>query len=419
MKVLLSDGSSVTSRHLVNILNVQGHDVHLLCPPGLTLTKFTRNTTRFHVVPPFGYNPYDWLDAALATLRREHFDVLVCAHEQVAILSAEVEQIRELGVRISVPRFHSLRRVMDKASAWEALRDAVLPQPETLIVRSADEISQHATIFPGYLKTPIGTGSTGVRFAKTVNEAVSIARQYEIEGAFDSGGQLVLQKSVPGPVLMVSAIFDSGQLVAWHSCLKVRDGIGGGGAKKLSLPLPFVADDLSRLGALLKWDGALSLDAIFAISEQKAYYIDLNPRIVEPTNSLLSGVDLVGHLLAISHAGVLEKRPESSAKIGAASVASHQFLLTLLASAQTGRLAVINEVASALMGNGEYADSTEELTPFRNDIQSCLFMTALIAMLLFLGEGLVKRLQSSTTSKHALSVQGWRYILERQAMINM
>jgi hypothetical protein len=188
---------------------------------------------------------------------------------------------------------------------------------------------------------------------------------------------------------------------------------------KLSLPMAFVAEDLSRLGALLKWDGSLSLDAIYTVNEQKAYYIDVNPRIVEPTNALLSGVDLVGQLLAISHAGVLEQRPESSAEIGASSVLSHQFLLALLASAQTGRLAVINEVASMLMGNGEYADSTEELTPFRNDIRSCLFMTALIAMLLLLGEGLVKRLQSSTASKHVLSRQGWRKILESQDMTSV
>jgi hypothetical protein len=106
MKILLSNGASLTSRHLTNILHAKGHDVHILCPPGLTLTKFTKNAAQLHVVPPFGHNPYEWLDAALATVRREHFDVVVCAHEQVAIMSAEVKQIRELGIRISVPSFH-------------------------------------------------------------------------------------------------------------------------------------------------------------------------------------------------------------------------------------------------------------------------------------------------------------------------
>ncbi len=93
MKVLLSDASSPTARQLATILSRKGHEVHVLSPRGLNLCKLTSCVAKSHHVPPFGRNPFAWLEAAVSTIGNEvrerggGFSVLVASQEQVAVLS--------------------------------------------------------------------------------------------------------------------------------------------------------------------------------------------------------------------------------------------------------------------------------------------------------------------------------------------
>lgn len=76
MRVLLSDGSGLTSRQVATQLAAGGHEVHLVSPDPLCLARFTRHVRRVHAVPPYGRNPFGWLEATLAVLRGG-FDALV------------------------------------------------------------------------------------------------------------------------------------------------------------------------------------------------------------------------------------------------------------------------------------------------------------------------------------------------------
>src|SRR5665811_1053773 len=54
------------------------------------------------------------------------------------------------------------------------------------------------------------------------------------------------------------------------------------------------------IGQALDWHGALSFDYILQDASGTPYFIDANPRLVEPMNAWLSGVDLPGALLQVS-----------------------------------------------------------------------------------------------------------------------
>jgi hypothetical protein len=413
MKILLTDASGLTSRQLSTILSRKHHEVHVLSPPGwLSLTKLTSHTTKLHPVPPFSSSPYAWLDATLTVLRSEKFDILICTQEQVAIVSAEQDLVSATGVKFAVPDFKNLRRVMDKVSACQALADAGLPQPESVVLTSTmDTLPQCEALLPAYIKTPIGTGSTGVRRASNPDELASILTDYIAQGYFDDGGELLVQKEIQGSLLMVSGVFDRGRLRAWHACVRVREGVGGGASKKVSLPLRIVGEHLQGLGFLLNWHGALSLDAI--LEGGRAWYIDINPRIVEPFNGLLAGVDLVEELLDVSLGkDVAEGR---APRHGIEGVETHQLVLAMMKAAEEeGRLALLVEVFKALMGFDQYAGSVEELTPLEgNLVWSLLSLVALFLVLLVGGPWVVGRLRSDTIANYAVSERGWKEILER------
>jgi hypothetical protein len=61
MRILLSEGSGLTSRQVAGQLGSLGHEVEILSSSKICLTRFTRHVRAVHDVPRFGLNPFGWL----------------------------------------------------------------------------------------------------------------------------------------------------------------------------------------------------------------------------------------------------------------------------------------------------------------------------------------------------------------------
>ena len=139
---------------------------------------------------------------------------------------------------------------------------------------------------------------------------------------------------------MIQAVFAAGELVACHANIRLREGAGGGSHKR-SAALPVAREHMRELGRHLGWRGALSADAI--LTGQGLRYIDVNPRLVEPANALLAGVDLVTPLLELATGG--EPRPQHPGREG---ILTHQLLLAVLgAPQQTGRARSVRQAGAS------------------------------------------------------------------------
>jgi hypothetical protein len=355
VRILLSDGSGLTSRQSATLLARAGHTVEVLSPTRIGPAGFTRHVRRIHRVPAFGREPEAWLDAALAVLRRRPFDLLLPTQEQVTILARDAERVRALGVALPVPAFPALLRVQDKVAQAHTLRELGLRHPPTTVAHDRSGVTGAADRFPVYVKTAIGTASTGVVRVEGPAALAACAASLEAAGALAGG--VVVQAAVPGPLLMVQGVFAHGRLLAWHANTREREGANGGASVKASVAPAGVAEDLARLGGSLGWHGALSLDAI--LTPEGPVWIDVNPRLVEPGNAAAAGTDLLGPLLT----GTGEPRA------GRESVRTHQLLLGVLGAAQHDgrRRAVARELADGLRRRGPYAGSREELTPVGGD----------------------------------------------------
>ena len=138
--------------------------------------------------------------------------------------------------------------------------------------------------------------------------------------------------------------------------------------------------------------------------------MDVNPRIVEPLNGLLAGVDLVEELLQISLGREVEEgRP---VRKGMEGVETHQLLLAMLKAAEDGRAMLLVEMFKAVMGFDQYAGSVEELTPLDRDMLWTL--TSLIVMfwvLLIGGSWVPRKLRGDSVANYSLTYQGWTEIL--------
>jgi glutathione synthase/RimK-type ligase-like ATP-grasp enzyme len=395
MRVLLSEGSGLTSRQVATRLGALGHHVEILSSTPFCLTRFTRHVRALHEVPRFADDPIKWFEAANRIATARSIDVLLPTQEQVAVLSALRAR---LAAKTVVPDFAALRRVQDKVAAWRTLHEIGLPQPLSVVVRSKDELARIAQ-FPVFVKRPISTASTGVQRATSADQLVAAAAALGL-----GAEELLVQSQISGPLAMVQALADRGRLVAHHANLRVVEGIGGGAAVKESVELPTLADHLERLVRALDWHGPISMDVI--VSENGPQIIDVNPRLVEPINAHLAGVDLVGAMLELAQGGHPPTLPA-----GRAGVRSRQLLLTVLGAALQGsRRAVLSEFMTALRGRGAYDHAVEELTPVRGDpIAAVPLVLAVLATLI--NPSLCRMFHKGGTGPYALTPDAWRKII--------
>ena len=392
MRVLLTDGSGLTARQVATDLSLAGHRVEVLTPDPLALTRFTRHVAKLHKVPPYGADPFAWLDAALDVYRGGGFDVLFPTQEQVAVLAAT-----QPTVVTAVPTFEALSRVQDKISAYSTLVSLGIPQPPSVVVYQESDLAEWDS-FPAYSKPPIGTATSGIRQVRGRSELAW------------EGKPFLLQERIDGPLVMAQTVFDHGRTVASAANLRVREGVSGGASHKRSVDLPSVREHLERLGAHLLWHGALSADVI--LGADGPFFIDINPRLVEPGNARRAGVDMVDALLATA----LGREPVAQ-PLGRIDVATHQLLLAVLGAAQSGRArrGVLRELRDAARHKASYEGSVEELTPVRHDLRAAVPVTAAVLATLAWPRSW-RFFSSGAVANYTLSPGGWEAIVETQSM---
>ncbi len=394
MRILLSEGSGLTSRQVAARLGSLGHEVEILSSSRFCLTRFTRRVTRVHDVPRFGLDPFGWLAAAERIADERKVDLLFPTQEQVAVLSARQKTLR---VATIAPPFASLARVQDKISAFRTLTAIGAPQPETFVVTGPDDL-RAVSSYPVFLKRPVSTASSGVRRATSAEALEAMAREFGLGRT-----PLIVQRQVSGPLAMVQAVADRGRLIAHHACRRLREGVGGGASLKESLVIPGLADMLARLVAALDWHGGLSMDAI--VADGGPVVIDVNPRLVEPANALAAGVDLVSAMLDVA-------RDPPARAAGRAGIRTRQTLLAILGAAERheARGAVLREALAAIFARGDYAGSIEELTPIAGDpIAAAPIAVALAALLI--RPSLWRKFHAGATGPYALTPAAWAEIL--------
>jgi hypothetical protein len=412
MRMLLTEGSGLTSKQVASRLMDAGHEVGVLTSDPIFLTRFTRATSGWHRVPAFGPDPFGWLDAALGIYHRFGYDLLFPTQESVTVLAAEAERLHREGVRTAAPPFAALAAVQSKVAATATLQRLGLPQPPTMVL--ADEAAIGAFDgFPAFVKTPIGTASGGVELVADRADLERLLATWQLDDALALGG-VVAQAPADGPLAMIQSVFDGGRLVAFHANTRTREGARGGASHKRSVALPAAREAVEVLGASLGWHGALSADVIVTADEPQV--IDVNPRLVEPANAWAAGVDLVGAMVELGCGG--HPAPQDPAR---EAVSTHQLLLAIGGAAQQGRgrRGVAGELVAAATRRGSYRHSSEELSPaVRQRDPAAAVPLLLAATMTLVRPSSWTWFSSGSVANYALSPSGWRTILARRSGID-
>ena len=120
------------------------------------------------------------------------------------------------------------------------------------------EALRDAIRFPAVIKTPIGTASRGVWFARNADDLESALRDLCASDAF--ADEVLVQDLVAGTTEKAQSVFCEGRLIAFHAYRQVAAGVGGGEAIKQSVSRPQVRAHLEKVGEHLAWHGGFSVD---------------------------------------------------------------------------------------------------------------------------------------------------------------
>jgi predicted ATP-grasp superfamily ATP-dependent carboligase len=374
-KILLSEGSSLSAREAITVLGLAGHRVELISSDPFCLGRFSRFVERTHRAMASGADPDGYLAAVLEIVHTRKIDALLPVHEQAYLFAAARQKLPD-GLGIALAGFDAFEQVQSKAGLADLLTRLQVPQPATMLIRSAAEFAGPRD-FPFFAKAAFGTASTGVWKVQDERQRDTLAAQFESDNIFANG--LLVQTAVPGMLERTQAVFDHGRLVACHIYRQIIEGPGGGDVLKLSVINVRAREIVESIGHALRWHGALSFDYIYDDRSKTPFFIDANPRLVEPMNAWLSGVDLPGALLQVS----LGETPAVQSD-GRAGVSTRLGLMGLFDAARQRhrRRDVLMELLRLATSTGRYRGTREELIPLWTDPPLVIPLAVVIANLL-------------------------------------
>jgi hypothetical protein len=395
MRILLSEGSSTSAREAITLLGLAGHYVEICDPDPYCIGRFSRFVRKFHRCPGLGEDPEGYLSFVLNLLSTQSFEALLPIHEQ-GFAFAKIREAVNRHTAIALPTFAAYRQAHSKVGFTRLLSELGLPQPTTQLIATPDQ-ALACDRFPMVLKSAVGTASRGVWIVSNAGALRAAVAQLQEDDGFSD--LVLVQDYIDAPVEHAQAVFNDGQLRGMHAYRQVVRGAGGGDAIKESVHRPEVRHHLAAVGRHLNWHGALSVDYLAAQNGEQAYYIDCNPRLVEPMNAALAGHDLLDLLLTVTTGN--DRPPGPPGRPG---VRSHLALQVLLGCAlETGsRLALARECWRLLTGTGPYRFSKEELTPLRWDWPS-VAPTAFLGLWLLINPGAAESMADRRWGAHLLN----------------
>lgn len=356
MKILLSEGASLTSRETLTVLGA-GFEVDILSSSKYGISRFSKFCR--HYFQGHSPNKIDMYLKEIITLNsREKYDVLLPIHEEGWLLSSARYELKEIPLLLSPPEAYE--QVQGKISFAYLLDQLAIPQPKWCLYQERKEWST----YPCWIKADFSTAGRGVLRVESYEEMNQGIYFFANKGM----EELMIQENIDGDYGQVQAMFKNGRLVAIHSNLKNGSGVGGSAAARISIDSALFVEPVRKIGQAIEWSGGITFD--FIKNENGFYFIECNPRMVEPGNAAAAGINFPKLLIDLT----LSEPDLPYVLMGRSGIKTHSTLGLLMGCAEKTRKRrkLVKVLAECMFHRGERWNSREVLTPIWKDWKSAI-----------------------------------------------
>lgn len=374
--ILLSEGSSLTSRETITSLKNEEYIIDILSSSKFPITFFSKWKRKLIPTVNINDNPKEYLNQVSRLINSGEYQALIPTHESAWLFSEGRKYLPDKSA-IPVPSPEAFAKVQGKIAFAELSVELGIPHPEWFVL---EKENYNLLPYPYWLKADYGTAGRSVYKVNNSHE-----RELGITLLSDSNSRLMIQKDITGTYGQVQAVFNNGNMIAVHTTLQKGNGAGGSAAARISVDYPTTREHIHKIGSHLNWHGSLTLDFIF--SGKIPYYIECNPRMIEPANAAISGVNFPKILIALATG----KDLPNSLVIGKPGVKTHSIMALLLGTAESTkqRFSILKELWKCIRNKEEFYESTEVLTPFRKDPASIIPLIFILFRLLLSPEKVI------------------------------
>ncbi|MFV0414632.1 MAG: ATP-grasp domain-containing protein [Oscillospiraceae bacterium] len=365
-KILLTEGSSLSSRETLTALRHCGYQIDILSCARFPLSAFSR--WRHKVIRTVNANdhPRAYLEHMAKLVKAEKYCAVLPTHEQARLI-AEAKILLPGSIPAAVAPAGAFAQTQSKMEFARLLDVLGIPQPAWQPVVAGQSIRLP---FPFWVKSEYGTAGQSVYKVSNTRQLTAAMASLP----FTAGTLLLAQANAEGQYGQVQALFDEGKMVAVHTSVQTGTGVGNSAAARQSVNFPATRRHIQMVGEYLCWQGPITIDFIHRGGQP--LYIECNPRMVEPANAERAGVNFP-HLLVQLTTGAHFGGPP---QVGAPGVNTHSLQALLLGcAAQTGtRRAVLQTMLHFAFGK----NSAEVLTPLWQDFPSIIPLAVVFTALL-------------------------------------
>ena len=393
-KILLTEGSSLTSRETLTALRNCGYQIDILSSAGFPMSAYSR--WRHKIIRTVNVNqaPHTWLKHMVMLVEKEKYNAVLPTHE-VAWMIAEGRKLLPPDFPVAVASAKAFSHTQSKLAFAGLLDELGIPQPVYRSVGAGQEITLP---FPLWAKTEYGTAGRSVHKVHTKEQLKEIVYRY----SSSKGNRLLVQEDIKGQYGQVQAVFDRGRMAAVHTTVRTGIGAGNSAAARKSVDFPLTRRHIQRIGEHLRWHGPITID--FIHRNGNPVYIECNPRMVEPANAERAGVNFPDLLVKLSE----RKQLPDNLCIGKANIETHSLEALLLGAAE--QYGTRHAVWQTMREFGYQKDSAEVLTPVLHDPLSAIPFAAVLAALL-LNPHNVDKITSSAIRSYSVLPETVRNII--------
>lgn len=269
------DGRSRAALQIIRSFGKRGFRVYVGNESKICASFFSKYVTKSFVYP----NPTseDFKNYIFNLIKNYKFDFIVPVRDDTTIFCSKHKNELSRLTSLLVPDIDTIYMGRDKSKTFRMAKKFDVPHPNTITLKSKEELVQYSGPFPIVLKPAISSGSRGLFIVHNRQSLMNIS-----QNIFQEYNCYLLQDYIPGDnTEAVNVLFDSNSnCVASFSYRRVREFPRSGGPSVLreSTNNPELIKIAVNFFKNLGWKGVAMIEFKIDPRDNRPKLMEINPR---------------------------------------------------------------------------------------------------------------------------------------------